>query len=413
MSRDIHQVLRDAAPEPSGPPDLAWIRGRGRRLIVTRIAAVASVVLVAVAGAAGVVLTMVEANEVPPPVVEQPSPAPEVADGCAPAPYRPTYLPWGGEDDPVLVEAGDADRDDNDAHSVWSADPGAFDPTTRRTAAAPTVELTTIHDPDAVPAPTGPRELDVAGHTGWLVWDGEPGQGDVGVVWREQDGACGAHALWLSTVGIDAHVDIDRPGSESRLEDELAAIASSLVAWEAEEAPADETGAEAAQCTDLAGSSPEPADDQVAVYFYCEGVFGEGTLGLVPVTREVPDDVEPIEAALSELLAGPRPDEEAQGFTSTLAQTGDVALLDAQLAEDNTSAIIDLTGLPDELTPEQASFVAPGFMEEIAGTVFNLDDDIDAIELRLDGSCDAFWDLLTGESCRPYTRNNWGHIPEE
>jgi hypothetical protein len=34
------------------------------------------------------------------------------------------------------------------------------------------------------------------------------------------------------------------------------------------------------------------------------------------------------------------------------------------------------------------------------------------MEMRLDGSCDAFWDLLTGEDCRPHTRNQWGHIEE-
>lgn len=382
--------------------------------MVTRVATVASVALLAVAGVVGVALSLAEVDsDDPAPMILDP-PSPAVTDGpvdhgaCDPAPYRPTYLPWAVEEGPLHVEPGQPQPEARDARSLWSADPSAFDPDTGRTRNAPTVELTTFHDPDLDPTAVGDdgRRVPVDSHTATMIWVGDPGEGDVGLLWREEEGPCGVYGLWLSSAGIGAYLeDHDDPvdaAAVDAIEDELVQISQSLVAWEREDVAFDDA---AEHCGDVVEDT-EPGPGSVAVYLYCEGTMP----GPVAVTRAVPDDATPIETATEALADGPTDEERDQGFYSTLAELGDVVVVDARIDEEGSRAVVDLANLPDELTPEQRSFLPPGFLEQIAFTVFHLDDAIQEIELRRDGSCDAFWDLLTGEDCRPYTRDDWGHV---
>jgi hypothetical protein len=397
MSRDIRDLLHGASPEPSGRPDVDAIRRRGRTLVATRIAAVVSVVALAVAGATGLVLQMLSDDTVPP-VIDEPTPSPTVDQeivACAPVQSWPTYLPWVGDVKRPLPPDAVVDGVPGDPNSLayWASDPN-FEP--GEVSDGPVVTLVNMLEPDVEPGEAGGREVEVAGHQGELIWVGDPGVGGIRITWREAPGPCGTYGLWLLTAGIGACL------GESAMEEELVRVARSLVAWD----PA-AVGVEGCAA---GGPFPEITDDEVWVFFYCDDPEAE-LASLYATVRVVPADREPIAVAMEALAAGPTGGEQTDGFRSTLAEMGEVRVLAASV--DGTTAVVDLTGLPDELTQGQRSFLPPGFMEEIAWTVFHNDEQINAIELRLDGSCDAFWELLTGEGCSLYTRNQWGHIPED
>jgi hypothetical protein len=393
MTRDIRDLLHGAAPDPSGPPDLDWIRRRGRTLVATRAAGIASVVVLAVAGVVGLAAQLGADDDPTPPVIEQPTPDPADAQACPPPSFRPTYLPWLEEGE--RVPPGDAQEPDDprDVVQAWFAD------LEEELDSGPYVALSVHHDAQDELRAASVDEVDVRGETGHLVWVGDPGVGEVTIVWREHSGPCGTYRVSLLTAGMDAYLrEEPRVDGDDLLANEIRMIAASL---------ADEDDL-AMTCAERR-AFPAIADDEVWVFFYCDDPYAYPG-NLYATVRAVPAGSEPLAVAMAALAAGPTEEERADGFSSTLAEMGEVTILDASVTADGTAAIVDLSGLPAELTWEQRSFLPRGFMAEIAWNVFHTG--VEAIELRLDGSCDAFWNLLTGEDCRLYTANQWGHVEE-
>lgn len=92
MSRDVRDLLRQAALQSRGGPDLEMIERRVRRRRTVRVAGVAAGVLVLAGGVVGSVLQLTD-DGVPLPVIEEPDPAP-----------TPSALPTGEDTEPPVEE---------------------------------------------------------------------------------------------------------------------------------------------------------------------------------------------------------------------------------------------------------------------------------------------------------------------
>lgn len=134
--------------------------------------------------------------------VERPAAGP-----CEPAAFHPTYLPWGKEDpdDPQQSARG------NDATLVWT---GPSDDGKGRAAVSLVTRYETIDGDELDEFPSAP----VRDTRGWLVWVGDPGVGELSLLWEETVDPCGAYELHL----------LDRSLSESDAEKEIKRIAEGL-----------------------------------------------------------------------------------------------------------------------------------------------------------------------------------------
>jgi hypothetical protein len=137
-------------------------------------------------------------------VAEEERPA---AGPCDPAAFHPTYLPWGKEDpdDPQQSARG------NDATLVWTGPSGDGK---GRAAVSLVTRYETIDGDELDEFPSAA----VRDTRGWLVWVGDPGVGELSLLWEETVDPCGAYELHL----------LDRSLSESDAEREIKAIAKGL-----------------------------------------------------------------------------------------------------------------------------------------------------------------------------------------
>jgi len=143
----------------------------------------------------------------PPPsasVSSTPSEQPSV-DTCSFPAFRPTFLPWDGDGQPPepreVVEEGNA-------IFVWFSDEGEEHK-------APYVSLVAQLEPvfgeagDLDGFPTA----EVRGTTGYLVWVGDPGVGELALTWFEGSGPCQSYSLHFRDPGLsqaDAEATIER-----------------------------------------------------------------------------------------------------------------------------------------------------------------------------------------------------------
>jgi hypothetical protein len=120
------------------------------------------------------------------------------------------------------------------------------------------------------------------------------------------------------------------------------------------------------------------------------------------VYRVVPDTSGVLTATMEELVKGPDDAERELGFVSFFSPATAGALAAINLS--SGTATIDLTGIADipNLTTATGSQF---FIANLNANVFQFDT-IDAVEFRLDGSCDAFWALFQSE-CQVVTRSAW------
>ena len=147
-------------------------------------------------------------------------------------------------------------------------------------------------------------------------------------------------------------------------------------------------------------SPPEGSGTLLRVFYTC------GT-GQVPdvsgfVYRRVPTTELVLTATMEEMVKGPDAEERDLGFTSTFSDATSDAL--SGLSLDAGTAVIDLTGI-DGVTDLSRPTAANALLAELNATVFQFDT-IEAVEYRLDGSCDDFWAQL-GAECRTITRGEW------
>jgi hypothetical protein len=135
--------------------------------------------------------------------------APSVAESCPPASVAVSFLPWLETGTPIPEP--ETSLDGRNSVSVWFEDldarwDGAY-------AALTTSEKSLIGE-DLVEFPS----TSVLGQPAHLVWIGDPGVGELALVWNESTGDCMWRTLSLSTAGL----------TQKQAESALLKIAASL-----------------------------------------------------------------------------------------------------------------------------------------------------------------------------------------
>ena len=110
-----------------------------------------------------------------------------------------------------------------------------------------------------------------------------------------------------------------------------------------------------------------------------------------------------LRGAFNELVQGPTKAERATGLGSVFSSetTGvvrSVALRDG-------TAIVDLTPFFDRVPQVTTSEGGAHLMLSLNKTVFQFDE-VEAVEYRVEGSCDAFWESKQG-NCQVISRSDW------
>jgi hypothetical protein len=155
---------------------------------------------------------------------------------CAPAPYRPTYVPWAraGErpEGPAGGESGSIDEPDRVLY--WVDDPQAFQREHPSYMGA-VLAVSTLAELDTEPGQEEFPTIEVRGHRGELVWVGDPGIGGVTIIWRERPGRCGAYSVGFPmTRGLlpylaEEQMEGDEADIAGVIEAELIRVVESLV----------------------------------------------------------------------------------------------------------------------------------------------------------------------------------------
>lgn len=144
-----------------------------------------------------------------------------------------------------------------------------------------------------------------------------------------------------------------------------------------------------------------PGTMSVRVSYPCPGAVPAGMTRWV--TRRVPTSDRVLTATLGEMLAGPTAEEQEAGFRSYWSEATAGSLRSVRLASGVAS--IDLgplpVGTPDDVEAGQA------WLASTASTIFQFDT-VKAIELTMDGSCDAFWQSIGTTDCVRLDRFDWG-----
>lgn len=172
---------------------------------------------------------------------------------------------------------------------------------------------------------------------------------------------------------------------------EESAPAASPPAGDASAAP-DGTAPDAASPGDPSTDDPSPPPDPAAtpgddaapvrVWF----TRGES---LTPVARP---DAESLREALETLLAGPTAAERSRGLDSWFSEETRGALREVRM--DDGRALIDFdASLPSMIPGAGSSTGSAMLLGALDSTVFQFPS-VDAVEYRLEGSCDAFWEWL-------------------
>jgi len=147
--------------------------------------------------------------------------------------------------------------------------------------------------------------------------------------------------------------------------------------------------------------APEAGAGTVLRVFYTCGTSTVPTASAF-VYRVVPATDLVLTSTLQELVKGPGDDEQALGFVSFFSEATSDTLGALNLA--GGQATIDFSGL-ESINNISTSTGSQFFVANLNANVFQFDT-INAVEYRLDGSCDAFWGLMQGE-CHAVTRTDW------
>jgi hypothetical protein len=149
-------------------------------------------------------------------------------------------------------------------------------------------------------------------------------------------------------------------------------------------------------------AAPEPGDGRmvVRVAFRC-GPPGE--LQAAWVYREVPDSTAVLTATARQLAAGPTDAERADGFVS--AFSSDTADVVSAVTIEGGAVRVEFAGLRPLPGINREPF-RTHFIGDLNASLFQ-HDQVESVEYRLDGSCEAFWALLGGTTCDVITRAEW------
>ncbi len=194
------------------------------------------------------------------------------------------------------------------------------------------------------------------------------------------------HRVWALTLlavlatlaGCDAP-SRDSTGSADGTADSVADLATNT----ATDRPGDGSPAAVADST---SGPPETTDAPVRVWF----LRGEA---LTPAPR--PDADRTVRSALESLVAGPAAEERRAGLTSWFGDDTRNALRDVRTEADRVIVDFDET-LPQLIPGAGSSAGSEVLLGALDSTVFQFPG-VAAVEYRLGGSCDAFWEWLQRE----------------
>ena len=168
----------------------------------------------------------------------------------------------------------------------------------------------------------------------------------------------------------------------------LAVVLSACSAPAPEVAPgATASAPTVAACAD----TDEPPDAPVYAYFHCAGAELEPPR---PVSRpaQAADPQARLEAAVFGLLGGPTPAEREAGYISLFFEQTALALNSVEIGADGV-AIVDFADLRAVLNNGSTSMGSQILLAQLNATVFQVPE-VEAVEYRIHGSCDAFWNWL-------------------
>lgn len=137
-----------------------------------------------------------------------------------------------------------------------------------------------------------------------------------------------------------------------------------------------------------------PAMVTVEVYFSNEDL-GDPCGEVFPVTRQVPADTPVVEAVVA-LLAGPTPDEQAQGYGGWFSAETDGLLRSVGVTDDGT-ARVDLADLRPVIPNASTSCGSAGLLAQLDRTLLQFPE-IDAVVYSINGSREQFYEWLQYEA---------------
>lgn len=157
-------------------------------------------------------------------------------------------------------------------------------------------------------------------------------------------------------------------------------------------------------CIDWHPDSPTPGNGEMTItlFFQCADDTDVPDIS-TPTTRVVQETNGVIEATLGALLAGPTDAERTAGIQSFFSAESADALDSVEL--DGDHLIVDFN---DGIIINNVSTTTGGmyFMAELQANLFQLPE-VDSIEFRLNGSCQAFGDWMEIGECPTWTRPDW------
>ncbi len=139
-------------------------------------------------------------------------------------------------------------------------------------------------------------------------------------------------------------------------------------------------------CRDRSGEPAyEESSDSVTVVF-------SRAEAPAPVRRPIEQETSALEAALTWLVRGPTPEEEASGIGSWFSDDTAASLRSVTLFPSG-HAVVDFHDLRPVIPGASSSTGSTLLLQELNGTLFLLPE-VRAVEYRMEGSCDLFWEWL-------------------
>lgn len=152
--------------------------------------------------------------------------------------------------------------------------------------------------------------------------------------------------------------------------------------------------------------SPERSSGRpiILVFYHCGPE--DSPLGEAWVYREVPDDGPLLTLTVEALVGGPTVAERADGFRSLFSPATAGALI--TVASDAGHVVVDF----HDLGPLPSLAIDEGrfFLADLNNTLFE-HEIVEAVEYRIEGSCEAFWAYFEDAGCKVIDRAVWRNDP--
>jgi hypothetical protein len=176
-------------------------------------------------------------------------------------------------------------------------------------------------------------------------------------------------------------------------------VSPSVVASRPATAPSASGAAPGPACAEgSTGATSRPGT--VLVFFTCDGP--DATTSAVTTESTAANDAGRLAEAMRALLAGPTQADQAGGFVSWFSAATREHLRRVVIRADGT-AVVDFLRFSSIIPNASTSAGMHRLLSEIRATAFQFDR-VTSLELRFDGSCDAFWTWLEAGKCQMLLR---------